>query len=137
MTQIRQRRSQGSRANKSGQVAENIIASILDDHGVEYVRQQPIGMSIYGHPLRVDFYLPTEELIIESKWQGIGGTADEKLPYLVMNIRECYPYPCILVLRGDGWKKGAIQWVHDAVDGHSLVAVLSADEFQQWCNRRF
>lgn len=128
------KRTQGARANRTGKVAEDVIGAVLSAHGVEFVRQQPIGNSIYCHPLRADFYLPREELIIECKWQEVGGSADEKLPYLVENIRHCYPYPTILVLGGKGWKPGAIEWVKQQVDNTSLVNVLSVEEFMRWCN---
>lgn len=134
---LRTKRNQWQRANRSGQVAEEVVGAILDKHGIEYVRQQPIGLSIYRHPLRADYYLPTEELIIECKWQEVNGSADEKLPYLVENIRQCYPYPCLLVLGGTGWKAGAVEWVRLQVNGSNLIGVLSFEEFMRWCNKRF
>lgn len=130
-------RSQGAQANRTGGVAEGVIASILDSCRVDYIRQHLIGISIYGHPLRADFYLPKDELIIESKWQDVAGSADEKLPYLVMNIRERYPLPTLLVLGGKGWKAGAITWVKKQVDRTLLVDVLSVEEFMKWSGKQW
>lgn len=132
---IRTAISQGTRANRTGNAAEEVIAAVLNINGIEYIRQRPVGMSIYGHPLRADYYLPTEELIIESKWQEVAGSADEKLPYLVTNIRECYPYPTVLVIGGTGWKAGALAWVRKQTDEYRLVKVLSIEDFMRWCNQ--
>lgn len=83
------------------------------------------------------FFLPDHELIIESKWQSVGGTADEKLPYLCMNIKQRYPYPTIIVLGGEGWHPGAVEWIQCQVDGERLLHVLSVEEFMKWCGKQW
>jgi hypothetical protein len=83
--------------------------------------QYPIGKGIYGTQLFCDFVLfhPQKHpkcLIIESKWQASTGSVDEKFPYLVANIKECYPYVAIVVLDGGGYKKEAEAWLRTQVD---------------------
>ena len=60
-----------------------------------FAKQYPLCKNIYDapQPLKTDFILYHPEqypncLAIESKWQETGGSADEKFPYLVANIRE-------------------------------------------------
>jgi hypothetical protein len=71
----------------------------------------------------------------ESKWQEVQGTADEKLCYLVANIRSCYPCPAIVIAGGSGARPGAIKWLRSQVDGVKLYAVFHVEEFVSWCNR--
>lgn len=127
-------RTQGAKANKTGDTAEQVIAAVLRSYGIRFEQQKRIGASIYNHEMKVDFYLPEHELIIESKWQDAVGSADEKLPYLVANIRERYPYPAMLVLGGGGWKRGAIEWVRKQVDD-KLIGVMSVEQFMKWAGR--
>jgi hypothetical protein len=104
-----------------------------------FVAQFPIGYSIYGLPLFSDFWvrgaasLP-EGLAIEVKWQQSTGSVDEKFPYLMLNIRECYPCPSIVIADGGGQRPGALQWLRSQVGGN-LLAVFSLAEFVAWANR--
>lgn len=132
--------SQGRRANSNGRSAEDVIASILDQRHVQYRRQHRIGLGIFGTPISVDFYCyPLDGveigLIIESKWQELSGSADEKLVYLVENIRQCFPCPAIVIAGGGGMRPGAIRWIRDQVDGEKLQAVFTLEEFLTWANR--
>ena len=130
----------GSFANKTGSVAERIIACILAERGYKITRQVGIGTSIYNHKIKCDFLISNvpgypNGLIVESKWQDVGGSADEKFPYLVMNIKERYPCPTIVVIGGDGCKPGAVEWLVNQV-GDKLVAVHSIEEFVSYVNRQ-
>jgi len=133
-------RSQGQQANRNGRTAENVIDAILRLHAsAPPIRQYPVGFGIYGTPLQADFYLADVRgfvagLIIESKWQESSGSVDEKWPYLVENIRHCYPAPTIIVLHGGGFRPGAERWLRTQVDSHRLFAVLRLEEFMKWCS---
>jgi hypothetical protein len=99
-----------------------------------------IGTNIYGGAIEADLLVMglarfPDGLVIESKWQDSKGTADEKFPYLVENIRRCYPCPVIVVPDGSGARPGAIRWLRDQVDGTHLLAVLSIAELMTWCSR--
>lgn len=129
--------TQGAKANMTGQTAEDVIYCILKERGYEVRRQVKIGTSIYGSDLTCDFVvngLPAFEdgLIIESKWQSVSGSVDEKFPYLVQNIRQRFPFPAFVVLGGGGAKAGAIKWLKEQIDGQSLVAVFSFEQFLLW-----
>lgn len=105
-----------------------------------FVAQYPIGPSIYNLPLNADFWifgapLFPNGLAIEVKWQQSTGSVDEKFPYLVHNIKECYPCPAIVIADGGGQRSGALQWLR-AQAGDNLLAVFSLAEFLAWANRK-
>lgn len=102
-------------------------------------RQCPVGTSIYGTPLFADFVVygaPAfpHGLAIESKWQSAQGSVDEKFPYLVLNIREGYHVPAVIVADGGGHRPEALRWLRDQVDGARLRGVFSLVEFLTWAN---
>jgi hypothetical protein len=132
--------TQGRQANRNGRAAESIIAGLLDQRGCPYVRQSPIGLGIFGTPLFVDFYIPTTRafpngLIIESKWQQVAGSAEEKLCYLVENIRTVYPCTTIVMIDGLGFRPGAIRWLKAQTGQGRLFAAFDIREFLTWCNQ--
>lgn len=127
------------KANNNGSTAEVVIGAVLSRKGVPFVPQYHIGAGIYGTPLRVDFYLPAaprhpDGLIIEVKWQDSSGSAEEKLPYLWMNIEHHFPCPAVVVIDGPGFRPGAVEWMRSRVGGN-LAAVYNLQEFVSWCNR--
>lgn len=131
--------TQGGQANKSGRCAEDVIASILHTAHCDFSRQAAVGRTIYGHELRVDFLVTNLDefpggLVIESKWQDQPGSADEKFPYLVENIRTM-KIPAVVVLHGNGYRAGAAQWLRLQIDNKHLVAVYSLEEFHKWMVR--
>jgi hypothetical protein len=131
---------QGAIAIQNGSKTENIISCILSDRGYEIKRHYKICDSIYGHPIRIDFLILNipefkNGLAIECKWQDVGGSVDEKFPYLVLNIQERFPCPVIIVIDGGGQKEGSIQWLKCQVDGKKLMKVLNLSEFISYVNR--
>lgn len=148
--------SGGTQANYTGNALEQYVEHRLVTAGYLYVKpqhfepaiyvEQPLftrrfhaGTSIYDTPIFADFavYHPQKWpqcLIIEAKWQQSGGSVDEKYPYLLLNIRNCYCYPTILLLDGGGYKKGAEKWIRDQAGGTNLLHVFSMAEFQTWAN---
>lgn len=104
-----------------------------------YTRQYHLGNSIYETPMYGDFviYHPDKWkdcLIIESKWQEVGGSVDEKFPYFILNIQQRHPHKTIVLLDGGGYKKKAEDWMRKQV-GNNLIAVFNMGEFQKWANR--
>lgn len=135
---MKPKQTQGKRANSNGQSAEDVIGMILLQRRYIPQRQYPIGISIFGSTLYADFYLDDvpafpRGLIIESKWQEVSGSVDEKIPYLVANIREVYPCPTIVVFHGGGFRPGAETWLRRQIGGN-LIAVYRLEEFLTWVN---
>lgn len=129
--------SQGSLANNSGRIAEKTIIHVLECHGINVNRQVTIGSNIYNHPMKIDcvaygFGRYPNGLAIESKWQSSSGSVDEKFPYLVLNIKERYIIPTIIVVHGGACRQGAIDWLRTQIDGEKLIGVFRLEEFMKW-----
>ncbi len=130
----------GAFANFTGDVAERVIKCILSDRGYHIQHQYTLCESIYGHKIRTDFFIDNIKefpngLAIECKWQDTGGSADEKFPYLVINIKNQFPCPVIVVIGGNGHKPGSVTWLSNQVDKKKLLAVFTIEEFISWVNR--
>lgn len=133
--------NQGAFANATGSGAENLLACILRERGYEFERHCKICKSVYGHAIRVDFFITNipaypHGLVIECKWQDVAGSVDEKFPYLVLNIKERFPCPAIIVVDGRGQRDGAITWLKNQVDGDKLISVLDISEFYSFVTRK-
>ena len=134
------KQQQGQRANMTGARAEALIYCFFKETGHEVSTQHPIGQAIHGGTIYVDFYIHQtgiypEGLIIESKWQESAGSVDEKLVFLVENIRSRYPCPTLIVYGGGGARPGMIEWMKQQVDGRRLIGVFTLEEFVVWANR--
>lgn len=147
----------GTQANYTGTILERFILDRLNEQGYTYVLpirftparvlEQPIytrrfhvGQSIYDTPQYCDFivYHPKKwpnNLIIESKWQEVGGSVDEKYPYLVLNIQMKYTSLTILILDGGGYKKGAEKWIRSQAGNGNLLMVFNMQQFTAWVNK--
>ena len=129
--------NQGRKANRAGKTVEDVIYCIFKERGYQVERQYDIGHNVYGHNHRCDFYILgvpgfNNGLIIESKWQSVNGSVDEKYPFLVANVKSVYPAPCLIVADGGGMKDGALEWLKGQVDGVKLIAVFSMEELIKW-----
>lgn len=107
-----------------------------------YARRFHAGTSIYNTPIYADFAVFHREkwpecLLIEAKWQQVGGSVDEKYPYLVLNIQYRYCYRAILLLDGGGYKKGAEKWIRDQAGNGNLLSVFNMVQFQAWANQGY
>ena len=123
----------GGKANKTGRVAETLIACMLKENDIQFHSQYIIGTSIYGNPLHHDFVLPDIKIIIEVKWQQYGGSADEKYPLLVANLKQQEGYRSIIVVDGGGAKPKSIEWIINQID-EKLIGVFTISEFIKFIN---
>ena len=103
-----------------------------------YCHKLKYGSNIYESRTEYDFivYHPQKHpngLVIEVKWQQVPGTADEKFPFLVLNIQNKYPFKTVLILDGGGYRIGAEKWVRLQV-GSNLLHVFNFTEFMIWIN---
>lgn len=146
-------KSGGTVANRSGRRLEDIISSILEDRDYQYVkpyrflpmqemqqsiytRQYEIGKDIYRKKRRVDIILYHPKLwidclVIQCKWQSSSGSVEEKYPFEVLSINQ-NGYDTIIVLDGDGYSKGAKQWLMDQSGKNCLKKVFNQGEFSRY-----
>ena len=149
-------------ANKTGRTLESTVKAVMSSkgfqilsykewhkdpgqHSTDVLLTNAPFTTIYNHPGHTEFLLISKrlniEIRIECKWQQSPGSVDEKLPYLYLNCVEKMPEKSIVILiDGEGFKKGAIQWLKDAVANkkYSLmdkeIKVMNLREFMEWAN---
>lgn len=158
----------GSYATSSGGVLEGLVEFALVKKGFTVVRYKdwklnPDGFGeelllknvpyegLYKHASTTEFVLMSKNYNlhtrIECKWQQVGGSVDEKFPYLFLNCSEKMLEPHIIILLdGGGAKPGAIDWLKDACDAFNLresltakrrIDLMNMTEFVQWVNSVF
>ena len=114
------------------------LGSMAEEERPVYCRQVKIGNTIYDTALKCDFLLFHPEkwpkgLVIEAKWQQVGGSVDEKYPFLVLSIRKSI-FETILLLDGGGYRPGAERWLRNQTDS-KLLNVFNLTEFITWVNQ--
>src|SRR5205085_1066638 len=89
---------------------ERVIALTGSSLGLDYRRRLTVGKTIYGKDREVDVLFRDarngNRLAVEAKYQRVTGTADEKLPYAVLNLTTL-PLPGVIVYGGGGFHQGA------------------------------
>lgn len=99
----------------TGHEYANLIADYIcrnfGDRGITVYREINIGKSIIGKNRRVDLFLISEvdqkAFAIECKFQDSKGTADEKIPYALANMKALPMGGCI-VYAGSGFSVGVL-----------------------------
>ena len=93
---------------------ERLIALVGLLLGLDYRRKLTVGKTIYGKDREVDVLFRDarngNRLAVEAKYQRVTGTADEKLPYAVLNL-QTLPLPGVIVYGGGGFHQGALHWL--------------------------
>ncbi|MGE0388006.1 MAG: PD-(D/E)XK nuclease superfamily protein [Gammaproteobacteria bacterium] len=161
-------RTQGGNAVRTGNVLEAVVTGTFTAHGFQCVafnawQKAPENFSrelllhnvpyttIYGGRGFTEFQVASERhnllARIECKWQQTTGSVDEKLPYTYLSCVEAIPEPFVIILiDGDGFRPGAIQWLRDAARKRlyippekpdKRIAVMNTTEFLTWCNQLF
>ena len=143
--------SKGHRkAGKMGEVFEKNIAGMLDDVGfieisreeVEksdlpkwYCRQYNKFCNIYDRIWKIDLlifddvYFPCS-LAVELKYQGVGGSVDEKFPFVIQNLRRLFTEHDVkgaLFLNGGAYRPEALKWCQAQQDGEIFVVEGQSD----------
>lgn len=127
----------GTHANKTGRVLENLVENTFGSHGFQIVmhskyikKPEKYGddlvikhapyTNIYGMKGRSEFLVKSKKfnlnIRIECKWQQVSGSVDEKFPYLYLNVLEQIEEPFVIIIcDGSGARTGSIQWLRDSV----------------------
>jgi hypothetical protein len=104
-------------------IADYVLTTFRDRHITVY-REVSIGKSIIGKNRRVDILVlhpPSESAFaIECKYQDSSGTAEEKIPYTLANMKSLPMGSCI-TYAGSGFSDGVLH-------------MLQASEIAAYCN---
>jgi hypothetical protein len=94
------------KAVTSGDQLARAVSDLGRDLGLEVKQQVQVGRRIWGAVRRIDVVLidpqTRKTLGIECKYQGGGGSAEEKIPSTIQDI-QAWPIPGIVVFSGDGF----------------------------------
>lgn len=94
------------RAVASGDQLARAVADLGRELGLEVRLQVQVARRIWGAVRRIDVVLidpqTRKTLGIECKYQGGGGSAEEKIPSTIQDIKA-WPIPGIVVFSGDGF----------------------------------
>lgn len=93
-------------AVSNGKTLVDAVVSLCEELGLEARREVKVARRIWGSERRIDIVVTEPEtrkrLGIECKFQGSGGSAEEKIPTTIQDIKA-WPIPGIVVFAGDGF----------------------------------
>lgn len=124
----------------TGHVLESMVLPALQKGGYAYKSQVHIGERIGGgkHMADVVAMKDSETIIISLKWQQVGGTAEQKVPFEVISLIAELQDPntsaqkAYLVLGGSGWKLRDFytgNGLDKYINGIELVSIVTLEEF--------
>jgi hypothetical protein len=95
-----------SAAPSGGDALELKVAALAEQLGLEVRRQVKVGRRLWGAERRIDVVVTEPQsrrrLGLECKFQGVPGTAEEKIPTTIQDI-AAWPIPGIVVFSGEGF----------------------------------
>ena len=93
---------------ETGRQLERAVAELGRALGLEVKTQVKLGRRVWGRERHIDVVLrhPGRHLRlgIECKYQGVAGTAEEKITATIEDI-EAWPYRGLVVMHGDGFSR--------------------------------
>ena len=113
-------------AVRSGHDLEDHVIRIGEVLGLETRRQVRVGRRIWGAERRIDVVLrhpdTRQTLGIECKYQGGGGSAEEKIPATVQDI-TAWPIPGLVVFAGQGFSENMRSYLYSTGKAVDLADV--------------
>jgi hypothetical protein len=97
------------RDTRTGGVLEAMVLPALERGGYTYQKQVKVGSRPGGRAHKIDALAQKagKKILVSLKWQQVGGTAEQKVPFEVMcladEVRDGNFQKAYVVLGGDGW----------------------------------
>lgn len=92
----------------NGRELERAARALAEGLGIEVREQVRVGRRIWGAERRIDLVLTNpldrRRLGLECKFQGTGGSAEEKIPLVLQDI-AAWPIPGLIVFAGAGFSE--------------------------------
>lgn len=133
-----------TRDTRTGKDMEAYIRIALDRGGYRYQEQARVTDRLGGGRHMADFlaHLDGECILISSKWQQTGGTAEQKVPYEYMCLAHVLSkspeiHRAYIVIGGEGWTKHEfyLNGLDGWVDTEEFVDVMRLEGFIAKANR--
>jgi hypothetical protein len=116
-------------AGRSGQHLEQQVVELARRLGLETRRQVRVGRRLWGSVRIIDVVatepVSRKTLGMECKFQGGPGTAEEKLPALIEDIRA-WPIPGIVVFDGPGFSDNMRLYLY------STGKAVAFEDLEEW-----
>ena len=134
------------RNTRTGGVLESMILPALDMGGYRYSKQVPIGARPGGRQHRIDLVAEKDgrSLLISLKWQQVGGTAEQKVPFEVICLMDAIRSSeglyrrAYVVLGGGGWtlrKFYVAGGLEEYLKCGELVEIVTLEQFVALANQ--
>jgi hypothetical protein len=132
------------RDTRTGGVLEEMILPALKRGGYAYGTQVRVGTRFNGGRHVIDALAEKDgrRILISLKWQQVGGTAEQKVPYEVMclahEMKTGQYGAAYVVLGGDGWTLREFYTsaaLEEQLTFGSLVTVMTLETFIGQANR--
>lgn len=132
------------RDTRTGGVLEAMIFPALQHGGYNFRAQVKIGKRLGGRAHKVDALAEKggQQILISLKWQQVGGTAEQKVPFEVICLAEAVRQggfdKAYLVLGGEGWTlrdfyvSGAL---HKHLANAESVRIMTLESFVALANQ--
>ena len=121
--------SGGAVAVASGADLEREVAALAVGIGLAVRRQVKVGRRLWGAERSIDVVVSrsaaNQSLGIECKWQGVGGSAEEKIPATIQDI-AAWPIPGLVVFAGQGFSTNMTSYLH------STGKAVSFEDLEGW-----
>ena len=105
----------GETAVTSGAELEAAVREVGGHLGLQTRRQVKVGRRLWGAERYIDVVMTLTEsgrsLGLECKYQGVGGSAEEKIPATIQDI-AAWPIPGLVVFAGGGFSDNMRSYLH-------------------------
>lgn len=122
------------KAVSSGNELQDRVVEIGKGLGLDAREQVKVGKRIWGADRHIDVVLTEtksrKSLGVECKFQGGGGSAEEKIPTTVQDI-EAWPIKGIVVLSGEGFSSHMRSFLY------STGRAVDIDDLEDWLKLYF
>jgi hypothetical protein len=113
----------------SGGELRDKVAALGRTLGLDVRVEVRVGRRLWGAVRHIDVVLTRKEtgqtLGVECKYQGGGGSAEEKVPATIQDI-TAWPIPGLVVFGGSGFSSNMIAYFH------STGKAVSLDDLEAW-----
>jgi len=113
----------------SGADLRDKVAKLGEDIGLDVRLEVRVGRRLWGAVRCIDVVLTRtgtgKTLGVECKYQGGGGSAEEKVPATIQDI-EAWPIPGVVVFGGEGFSTNMVAYFH------STGKAVALDELEPW-----
>lgn len=116
-------------APNNGKELEDKVVQVAQKLGLQTMRQVSVARRIWGAVRMIDVVLTDPatrlRLGVECKFQGVGGSAEEKIPAIVEDI-DAWPIRGIIVISGDGFSANTRSFLF------STGKVVELEDLESW-----